>query len=60
MILIFNKHVDEKLEKITDLDENVNHDELMYRYKGKIADIKFDEFDNVLGIINEIRDCKKT
>ena len=60
MILIFNKHVDEKLEKITDLDENVNHDELMYRYKGKIADIKFDEFDNALGIINEIRDCKKT
>ena len=56
---IFNKLVDEKLEKITDLDEKVNHDDLIYRYKGKIADIKFDEFDNALGIINKIRDGKK-
>ena len=31
----FNKLVDEKLEKITDLDEKVNNDDLIYRYKGK-------------------------
>ena len=39
--------------------KKVNHDDLIYRYKGKIADIKFDEFDNALGIINKIRDGKK-
>ena len=56
---IFNKLVDEKLEKITDLDEKVNNDDLIYRYKGKFADTKFDEFDNALGIINKIRDSKE-
>ena len=56
---IFNNLVDEKLEKIIGLDEKVNHDDLIYRFKGKIADIKFDEFDNALGIINNIRDRKK-
>ena len=56
---IFNKLVDEKLKKITDLDEKVSNDDLIYRYKGKLADTKFDEFDNALGIINKIRDGKK-
>ena len=56
---IFNKLVDEKLEKITDLDEKVNNDDLIYRYKDKYADTKFDEFDSALGIINKIRDDKK-
>ena len=56
---IFNKLVDEKLEKTTDLDKKVNNDDLIYRYKGKFADTKFDEFDNALGIINKIRDGKK-
>ena len=53
---MFNKLVDEKFEKITDLDEKVSNDDLIYRYKGKFADTKFDEFDNALGIINKIRD----
>ena len=56
---IFNKLVDEKLEKITDLDKKVNRDDLIYRYKGRLADTKFDEFDNALGIINKIRDGKE-
>ena len=56
---IFNKLVGEKLEKITDLDEKVNNDDLIYRYKGRLADTKFDEFDNALGIINKIRDGKE-
>ena len=54
---IFNKLVDERLEKITDLDKRINRNDLIYRYKGKLADTKFDEFDNALGIINKIRDC---
>ena len=35
---IFNKLVDERIEKITDLDEKVNSDNLVYRYKGNTAD----------------------
>ena len=57
---IFNKLIDERLEKITDLDKRVNRDDLIYRYKDKAADTKFDEFDNALSIINKIRDGKKT
>ena len=57
---IFNKLIDERLEKITDLDERVNRDDLIYRYKGNVADRKLDEFDNALDdIINKIRDGKK-
>ena len=47
------------VKKITDLDKRVNRDDLTYRYKGNLADTKFDEFDNALGIINKIRDGKK-
>ena len=56
---IFNKLVDERLEKITDLDKKVNRDDLIYRYKGKFADTKLDEFDNALGVSNKIRDGKE-
>ena len=55
---IFNELVDERLEKTTDLDDKVNSDDLIYRYKSKNADAKFDEFDNALGIINKIWDGK--
>ena len=40
---ICNKLVDERPEKITDLDKKVNSDDLIYRYKSKSADTKFDE-----------------
>ena len=56
---IFNGLVDERLKKITDLDQRVNSNDLIYRYKGNTADAKFDEFDNALSIINKIRDGKK-
>ena len=55
----FNGLVDERLEKITDLYDRVNCNDLIHRYKGKTADAKFDEFDNALGIINKIQDGKK-
>ena len=54
----FNELVDERLEKITDLDKKVNSDDLIYRYKGNTADVKFDKFDNALDIIDKIRDGK--
>ena len=56
---IFNKLIDERHEKITDLDKRVNRDDLIYIYKGKVADTKFDKFHNALDFINTIRDGKK-
>ena len=50
---IFNKLVDERREKIADLDKKVNRDDLIYRYRGSTADAKFDKFDNALNIINK-------
>ena len=52
---IFNKIVDERLEKITDLDKKINCDDLIYRYKGNTPDLSFDEFDNAFDIIDKIR-----
>ena len=56
---IFNELVDERLEKITDLDKKVNSDDLIYRYKGNTADAKFDKFDNALDI-NKIQNGEIT
>ena len=47
--------MDERLEKITDLDKKVNSDDLIHRYRGNTVDVKFDEFDNALNIINKIQ-----
>ena len=56
---IFSKLVDERIEKITDLDEIVNRNDLIHRYKGKVADTNFSKFDNALDLINKILDGKK-
>ena len=55
---IFNELVDERREKIVDLVEKVNSDDLIYRYKGNTPDLNFNEFDNALDIIEKIRDVK--
>ena len=55
---IFNEIVDKRLEKITNLDKKANSDDLISRYKGDIADAKFDKFDNVLDFIDNIRHGK--
>ena len=52
---IFNELVDERLEKVTDLDKRVNSDDLIYRNKGNTADEKFDKYENALNIINKIQ-----
>ena len=51
---IFNKLVDERLEEITSLDKKVSPDNLVYRYKGQTADVKFDEFDNAFNLKDKI------
>ena len=55
---IFNELVDKRVEEITDLAKKVNSDNLIYRYKGNTADVKFDKFDNAVDIIDKIRDGK--
>ena len=55
---IFNKLVDQRLDGITEFDKKVNHDNLIYRYKGKTPDAKFDKYDSALNLINKIRNGK--
>ena len=47
--------VDRRIEKITNLDKNINSDDLIYRYKCNTANAKLDGFDNALNIINKIQ-----
>ena len=55
---VFNKLADERFEKITELDKNVNPDNLIYRYKGLTADVKFSKFDNALNLLDKINEVK--
>ena len=53
---LFNELMDERREKITDLDKKkVNSDNLIYRYKGNTSDVNFDKFDNAINIIDKIQ-----
>ena len=52
---IFNKLVDKRLDDITKLDEKVNRDDLIHRYKGKTPDENFNTYENALDLINKIR-----
>ena len=55
---VFNKLADERFEKITELDKSVNPDNLIYRYKGLTADVKFSKFDNALNLLDKINEVK--
>ena len=37
------------------MTKKINHDDLVYRYKGKSPNENFDEYDNALDIINKIQ-----
>ena len=52
---IFNELGDKRLEKLTNLDQKVNSDGLIHRYKSNTDDTKFYKFDNVPNIINKMR-----
>ena len=52
---IFNELADKRLNEITELDKKVNLDDLVYRYKGKSPDEKFDKYDNALDLIDKIK-----
>ena len=52
----FNKLVDERYDEITKLDKKVTLNDLRYKYKGPTADVKLDEFDNTLDLLDKIRE----
>ena len=52
---MLNKLADKMLDDITELDKKVNRDDLIYRCKGKTSDEKSDKYDNVLNLINKIK-----
>ena len=43
------------LDDITELDEKGSRDCLIYRYKGKTPDEKFNTYDTVLDLIDKIK-----
>ena len=57
-IYISNKLADGRPEQIIDLNKRVNSDDLIYRYRGNTADVKFDEFENAVNIIDKIQNGK--
>ena len=57
---IFNKILGKRIDKITELEEKVNPDDLIYKYKGQTANVKFNEFDNAYDRIDKIREGKTT
>ena len=46
---------DEKLGEIIGLDKIVNPGNLIYRYKDPTADVKFDEFDNAVNLLDKTK-----
>ena len=50
-----NELVNERLDEITELDKKVNPHDLICKYKGPTADVKFNKFDNALSLTDEIR-----
>ena len=52
------KLADKRLNEITKLDEKVNRDDLIYRYKGRTPDEKFDKYDNVFDLIDQIKNSE--
>ena len=52
---LFNKLAGKMLDDTTELDEKVSRDDLIYRYKGKTSDEKFNTYDNALDLIDKIK-----
>ena len=55
---IFNELIDKKIKEITELNEKVNRDNLIYRYRGNTANINFDQFDDAFSLFDKIRNGK--
>ena len=55
---MFNKLLDERLDKITKLDKKVNYNDLIYRYKGKTPNEHFNAYNDTLNLIDKIKNGK--
>ena len=55
---IFNELADERIKEITELNEKVNYDDLIYRYKGNTSDEKCNTYDNAFSLLDKTRDVK--
>ena len=55
---IFNELANKRLNEITELDKKVNLHDLVYRYKGKTPNEKFNTYDNALELVNKIKNDK--
>ena len=53
-----NELADKRRDKIIEVEKKVNCDDLIYKYKGKSPDWKFDKYDNASYLINKIRNCE--
>ena len=51
---LFNDLADKRLNEISELDERVNPDDLIYRYTGNTSNKEFNKYDNALDLIDKI------
>ena len=51
---MFNELVDERIKDILKLNEKVDYDDLIYRYKGNTSDEKFNTYDNAFSFLDNI------
>ena len=52
---IYNKLTEQSFEKISNLDQKVDTNKLVFKYKGKTPDENFSKFDNALVLIDKMR-----
>ena len=53
---IYNELNEEKKTEIKNLDNIVDRDKLIYKYKGSTSDANFNEYISVIDLINKIKD----
>ena len=51
---LFNDLADKRLNEISQLDERVDPDDLIYRYRGNTSSREFNKYDNALDLIDKI------
>ena len=55
---IFNALADKRIKEINELNEKVNYDDLINKYKGNASEEKSNTYDQAFSLLDEIRDGK--
>ena len=55
---IFNALADKRIKEISELNEKVNYDDLINKYKGNASEEKSNTYDQAFSLLDEIRDGK--